>query len=43
MSIPVSDDAFKLFVAIQRKHSFKNQSDTLEYIIEQATAKEVKR
>ncbi len=40
LSIPVSDPAFEKFCAIQKKHGFKNQSDCLEYVIEQAAKEE---
>jgi hypothetical protein len=40
LSIPVNDAAFEKFSAIQKKHRFKNQSDTLEYIIQQVTVEE---
>lgn len=43
LSIPVSDQSFEKFLAIQKKHDFKNQSDTLEYCIEQVAAKEAEK
>jgi hypothetical protein len=43
LSIPVSDESFSKFSAIQKKHSFKNQSDTLTYVIEEVAKKEIEK
>jgi hypothetical protein len=40
LSIPVSDQAYEKFTAIQKKRNFKNQSDCLEHIIAVAAEKE---
>jgi hypothetical protein len=43
LTIPVSDAIFDKFKAIQEQHDFKNQSDCLEYIIEQVATKEIEK
>jgi hypothetical protein len=43
LSIPVNDRIFEDFIAIQRKHDFKNQSDCLEYVIEQVANSEAEK
>ena len=35
LSIPVSDGCFEKFIAIQKSHGFENQSNCLEYIIDE--------
>lgn len=42
-SIPVNDRFFEKFVAIQKGRGFKNQSDTLEFIIELAAKSEAEK
>jgi hypothetical protein len=33
LAIPVNDDVFEKFDAVQKRHRFKNQSETLEFMI----------
>jgi len=42
LSVVVSDTTYEKFLRIQKREGFKNQSDTLEFLIEQA-AKEMKQ